>query len=391
MLRSFRIWLFAPRLIQMQNLTLSTDVLTWAADQIGRSYESLVEGLAKREKDRDRLLEGRLTPAQAEKVAKLTGVPFGLLFLSAPPTIRRPAIPDLRQTVDPLPLSKDFQEAYEDALRKQQWYAEHLKEAGAEPLPIVGKFNAKSSPADVAADIVSSLGISDTLRKTAATTEDYFSILAERIENLGVLVMKTGIVKSNTKRPLSVSEFRGFAVADKIAPLVFINGRDAEVAAVFTLIHEIAHIWTGQSGISDIGLAKTSNRGIEQLCNQVAADVLVPKDEFSQFWKTLGDVSAVAKKFRVSRIVVARRALDFGFIQYQEYSDIVNQSRMKPAKAGGGGDAYLTIPVRNSKKLTATIVRSTMAGETLLREAATLLHVKPDTIMELGRRGKIFG
>ena len=105
----------------------------------------------------------------------------------------------------------------------------------------------------------------------------------------------------------------------------------------------------------------------------------------------MGDVSAVAKKFRVSRIVVARRALDFGFIQYQEYSDIVNQSRMKPAKAGGGGDAYLTIPVRNSKKLTATIVRSTMAGETLLREAATLLHVKPDTIMELGRRGKIFG
>ena len=84
-------------MIQMQNLTLSTDVLTWAADQIGRSYESLVEGLAKREKDRDRLLEGRLTPAQAEKVAKLTGVPFGLLFLSVPPTIRRPAIPDLRQ------------------------------------------------------------------------------------------------------------------------------------------------------------------------------------------------------------------------------------------------------------------------------------------------------
>lgn len=372
----------------METLNLSPDVLTWAADQIGKSLESLAEVLAKREKDRERLLEGQLTSAQAEKVAKLTGIPFGMLFLDAPPTLKRPAIPDLRQTADPVPLSRDFQEVFEDALRKKEWYAEHLKEVGAASLSFVGRFDARSHPEKIAEDIGAELDISEGLRKKASTTEEYFGILAERTENLGILVMKTGIVKSSTKRPLSVSEFRGFAIVDKIAPLVFINGRDSDVAAVFTLLHEISHIWIGQSGVSDLGVNTIEQKGIERLCNQVAAEVLVPKKEFALAWKAIGDISAIAKKFRVSRVVIARRALDFGLISFQDYLVTLSQSRIRPTKERDGGNPYATIPVRNSKRLTAAVVRSAMSGETLLRDAASLLNIRPDTVMELGRRGR---
>jgi Zn-dependent peptidase ImmA (M78 family) len=375
----------------MQTLTLSTDVLTWAADQIGKSYESLVESLAKRERDREMLLEGRLTSAQAEKLAKLTGVPFGLLFLEAPPTLRRPSIPDLRQTVDPSPLSQDFQEVYEDALRKQEWYAQHLLDEGASPLPFVGKFTAAAAPEKVAEDIVRTLDFSSVLRKKAANAEEYFSALASRAEDIGVLVLKTGIVKSNTKRPLSVKEFRGFALVDKIAPLVFINGRDFEVASVFTLIHELAHIWTGHSGVSDLMRAAPQDKSIERLCNQVAADVLVPKWEVLQHWESSASVGNLAQTFRVSRLVIARRALDLGLLSQEEYEDIAAQSRKIRARSGKGGDAYRTIPVRNSKRFTTTLVKSVMAGETLIRDAASLLHVKPGTVIQIGRRGATVG
>lgn len=373
----------------MNVLSLSTDVLAWAAEQVGETYEVLVNGLAARPKDRERLLEGRLTIAQAQKVSATTGIPYGLLFLPVrPAALTRPALPDLRQTPDARlrhVLSREFQEAYEDALRKQQWYATYLAEEGAGPLPFVGKFTEDASAEAVARDIGYSLGMSSDLRAGAKTPEDYFRVLAARTEDLGVLVMKSGIVKSNTHRPLSVEEFRGFAVADKFAPLVFINGRDAEVAAVFTLIHELAHIWVGVSGVSDLTVATQDHGGVERLCNQVAAEALVPKHEFFERWGGLEQLAATARHFRVSNLVIARRALGFQQITKAEYLQVAARPVKKSAEKSGG-DPYATIPVRNSKLFTTTLVGSVMSGGTLIREAASLLNVRPDTVMELGRR-----
>lgn len=374
----------------MNVLTLSTDVLDWAAEQVGETYEALVNGLAARPKDRERLLEGRLTIAQAQKVSATTGIPYGLLFLPVRPSaLTRPALPDLRQVPDARflrTLSREFQEAYEDALRKQQWYASHLSEVGAGPLPFVGKFTDNASAEAVARDIATALGMTADLRASAKTPEDYFRLLSARAEELGVLVMKSGIVKSNTHRPLSVEEFRGFAVADKMAPLVFVNGRDAEVAAVFTLIHELAHIWVGASGVSDLTIATQEHGGVERLCNQVAAEALVPKSEFFDRWEGLDQLAAAARYFRVSNLVVARRALSFQKITKAEYLQIAARP-VKKAAEKSGGNPYATIPVRNSKLLTTTLVGSVMSGSTLIREAASLLNVRPDTVMELGRRG----
>ena len=367
-------------------MSLSPKVLQWAASQVGKTYESLVDGLAKRPADRDRLLEGNITSAQAAKIASQTGVPFGFLFLKEPPQTIKPQLPDLRQTLTPAPLSQDFQEAYEDALRKQQWYLERLKDADVASVQVVGKCQPSDPALKIASDIISTLQITPELRKQAKNAESYFGLLAQRIEDLGILVMKTSIVRSNTRRSLSVKEFRGFAVADSLAPLVFINGGDAEVAAVFTLLHELAHIWIGESAISDLSMHDKSGSKIERLCNQVAADVLVPKEELQSLWAGLADVAPLALKFRVSRLVIARRALSFGWISASDYAMVAEQSQPAKVKTGGG-DPYLTIPVRNSKRLTKALIESALSGETPIREAAGLLNIKPDTVMQLARKG----
>ncbi len=369
----------------MEALTLSPEVLRWAADQAGESLESLARAMVKREGDRERLVRGELTPPQAEKLAKLTGVPFGLLFLPSPPSIQRPAIPDLRQTIDPAPLSRDFLEVWDDVSRKQQWYRDRLIELGAGPLPFVGRFSDPTSrKADtIARDMTEILGLTPPLRAAARSADEYFTAVADRAEAAGVLVMKSGIVKSNTRRPLSVKEFRGFAVVDPLAPVVFINGRDALVASVFTLVHELAHVWLGESGVSD--LATRAAKGVERVCNQVAAEVLVPKQEFLAQWRVQADLGRIARLFRVSKLVIARRALDFDLIDAAVYEAVASATN-QPSREGGGGSAYRTIPARSSKRLTLALVRSALSGETLLREAASLLSVRPETVMELGRR-----
>lgn len=369
----------------MEALALSPDVLRWAAGQVGESLESLAQAVVKRDRDRMRLLEGKLTSPQAEKVAKLTGVPFGLLFLERPPEIKKPTIPDLRQTVDASPLSSDFDDVLADALRKQHWYVDYLRELGAQPLKFVGKFGNQLRPNadDVANDLIAELGFTPTLRRVAKSTDEYFTLMAELAEAAGVLVMKSGIVGSSTKRPLSVQEFRGFAIVDSLAPLVFVNGRDAQVASVFTLVHELAHIWLGQSGVSDLGGA--TPRGVEQTCNRVAAEVLVSRAEFLREWASAPDIERLARLFRVSRLVIARRALELGKIDQAGY-DTAAKATNVPPRTTSGGSPYLTIPARNSKRFTTALVKSALSGETLLREAASLLNVRTQTVMELGRR-----
>ena len=197
-----------------------------------------------------------------------------------------------------------------------------------------------------------------------------------------MLVFKTSYVKSNTRRPLSEKQFRGFAIAHKLVPLVFVNGRDAEVAAVFTLVHELAHIWLGVTGVSDVNPSRFGDP-VERLCNRVAANLLVPKDAFLERWAESWDLERLAKHFRVSKLVIARRALDSKLVDQAFYDQAAANTRR--VKSTGKPTALVTIPIRNSKKFTRTIVASAMSGQTLLRDAASLLNVKPDTVVALAK------
>ncbi|HMM61712.1 MAG TPA: ImmA/IrrE family metallo-endopeptidase, partial [Candidatus Rifleibacterium sp.] len=91
-------------------------------------------------------------------------------------------------------------------------------------------------------------------RGEAANWESFFNILVERSEQAGIIILRSGKVGNNTHRTLDVKEFRGFVIYDELAPFIFINGADAKAAQIFTLVHELAHVWLGASGVSNNGL-----------------------------------------------------------------------------------------------------------------------------------------
>ncbi len=375
----------------MEDFALATEVLEWAAKQAGESFDAAARAIAKGDASFKKVLNGHLTPSQAIKYAKRTRVPFGVLFLKHPPETIRQNIPDLRQATNAIPLSLDFFEVLEDATRKQEWFKEYLLNGGARPLDFVGSFDQSDSPLEVAKDIRQKLQISTEERQDCSDQNQYFRMLSLKAEDAGILVLKSGIVKSNTSKGLSPREFRGFALSDPIAPLVFVNGKDWEVAFVFTLLHEISHIWIGQSGVSDFPY-KENKLGIEAFCNKVAAEVLVPEAEFNKKFFESSDLGQLAKYFKVSRLVIARRAYDLKKITKDQYSAIAQASANSkpPVDDGeGGGNPYATYPVRNSKRLTSALVGSAISGQTLLRDAATLLNIKTTTVISLSQKMKI--
>jgi Zn-dependent peptidase ImmA (M78 family) len=371
----------------METLQISPNILRWAAEQRGLSLDALV-GLLDKPAKHDALIAGKFSIAEAEKLAKKTHIPFGYFFLDTPPATAQRGIPDLRQLPNHEPLSIDFFDVLDDVLRKQQWYQEYLQEQGAQKLDFVGKypFNANLPAERVAADIQHTLGITDQERKQCKNYGEFFTLLSAKAESIGILVFKNGIVKSNTHRGLSVTEFRGFAVADPLAPVIFINGKDSEAAWIFTLAHEIAHIWLGESGVSDLPAnQQKSGNNLEVYCNRIAAELLTPKTQFLVAWEQAAEpkFDVLSKIFKVSRLVIARRAFDLGKIDWMTYQNIADASNKQ--KTSGGSNPYSSYPVRSSKRLTRAIVSTAMSGGMMLREAASLLNVRPDTVMELSK------
>lgn len=368
-------------------LSLSPEVLDWAASQTGGSLEDIARTISKRAPEK--IIAGTLTTSQAMKFAAAAKVPFGYLFLRVPPAPRaRPELVDFR-TINSLstPLSRDFFEVYDDVKFKQIWYRDFLEREGAEPLEFVGRGRRQSlDSAQVAEQVRTVLRLDRVAMGKAGTAEELFSYLSAQVEAAGILVFKNGIVGNNTSRPLSVSEFRGFAISDPIAPVVFINGRDAPAAWMFTLMHEVAHIWQGDIGVSDV--ATVSHNGDERFCNAVAAEVLVPSVDFAAVWaQAEGDSKArlneLRRHFKVSLLVLARRALDFGYVGESLYREIYVTSQKSAAKAGdaGGGNFYATLAVRNSRKLAKRVASLATSGNISLREAGQLLNTNPNNVV----------
>jgi Zn-dependent peptidase ImmA (M78 family) len=366
-------------------IQLSTDVLSWAAKRAGSSLEEIAVKVSRRA---EAVLEGRLTLSQAEKYAQLTNIPLGFLFLKEAPAKRPVPLPDFRNVQDKEPLGTEFFDVYDDVIYKQEWFRDYLGGIGATPLAFVGKHQANASPRALAAAIFQDLKLDVATMRKANTPEALYAYLSQSAERAGVLVFKNGVVGNNTRRGLPVSQFRGFAIVDPYCPVVFVNGADAKAAWAFTLLHELAHIWVGESAVTDS--APQTNHPLEVLSNATAAEILVPAEEFKIRWNALNGsvqekLESLRLVFKVSTLVIARRALDEGFTDRGVYASIYEAAR-RSGSASSGGDFYATLGARNGKRFADTVAQLAYSGELGLRQAGRLLNTTPSNVINYHER-----
>jgi Zn-dependent peptidase ImmA (M78 family) len=328
------------------------------------------------------------TLKQLEGFAKATRTPLGMLFLSEPPDLPLP-IPDFR-TIDNERIAAPSPELLDTIYamqRRQQWLREYLRESDATPLGFVGSVNIDANPIEVAAEIRDYLGIGANWAQDVPTWSDALRALRSAIEKARIFSVLNGVVGNNTHRKLDPEEFRGFALIDELAPLVFVNGADAKAAQMFTLAHELAHLWIGAEGVSNLEETLPTVTASEIFCNKVAAEFLVPAAELTEAWDDARAAAEpflwLARRFKVSPIVAARRAWDLQLITkktfFEFYEGYEEDDRRVRTKQSDGGDFYATQNTRVGKLFAKLVARAAREGKLLYRDAYALTGLTSTT------------
>jgi Zn-dependent peptidase ImmA (M78 family) len=365
-------------------------LLRWARERSGLALDDLAHRFPRlTEWERE---QTRPTLKQLEQFAHATHTPVGYLFLPEPPVERVP-IPDFRTAGNrriehPSP---DLLDTVYLCQQRQEWYCDFARSQGNEPLSFVGSANLNSNIESTAATIRTALGFDLDERRQISTWTEALRRFIEQADAIGILVMVNGVVGNNNNRRLDADEFRGFALANDLAPLVFINGADTKAAQMFTLAHEVAHIWLGQSALSDVGPVTAPTHDVERWCNRVAAELLVPlavlRTEYERGEDLRSALDRLARRFKVSTLVILRRIHDARGLTRDQLWPAYEQEveRLRAIPKASGGDFYLTQSARVGKRFARALVASTIEGQTLYRDAFKLLGFsKLATFRELG-------
>ncbi len=369
-----------------QSVNVSRDLIRWAIARSGRSLDTLARYMPRIGQWESG--EAQPTLKQLEKLAQKTWTPLGYFFLSEPPEEKLP-VPDFRTARDApiLRPSPNLIDTMHTMQRRQAWMRDYLIEMGHERLAFIGAAKPTDDIVSVAKSIRRELGVSDGWAGNIGSWTEALRVLREAAEGAGVLVVINGVVGNDTHRKLDPSEFRGFVLADEYAPLVFINGSDARSAQMFTLAHELVHLWIGEGGIFDLPDLEVDGDKREVFCNRVAAEFLVPAVELKAFWaeakRDPEPFQAIASRFKISPIVAARRALDLNLITreafFEFYRAYQTDERRRAAKAKGGGDFYNNQNVRLGKRFARAVMLAAKEGRLLYREAYSLTGLQGAT------------
>jgi len=378
----------------MIRVDIKPELLRWACKRAGLSPADLRRKFPRID-DWERG-EAKPTLKQLEAFAKAVRVPLGYLFLPEPPEERVP-IPDLRTIRDeglrhPSP---DLLDTIYAMQRRQAWLREELIECGAEPVDFVGSARLSDDPDAVGREMRRVMGFEKGWAAQVPTWTESVRELRRAVEELGIMAVINGIVGNNTHRKLDVEEFRGFALSDEYAPLIFVNGADVKSAQMFTLAHELAHIWLGESALTDVSLTSHPAQDIESWCNQAAAEFLVPARELKAYWRDIRHevmpfkFEAAARHFKVSPIVAGRRAMDLRLVGretfFEFYREYTERERWR-RPAGGGGDFYNNQNMRVGERFTLQVILAAKGGRLSFKEAYDLTGLRGGAFQEYASR-----
>jgi Zn-dependent peptidase ImmA (M78 family) len=343
---------------------------------------------------------GDLAPTvkQLEAYARATHAPVEWFAKPEPPVEDVP-IPDRRrrETRTELP-SADLLDTIEECTQRQAWYRSFAATNDDAPVPFVATTTVFTAAVDAASALRDALHT--TIGERGPQFNEALKRLSTDVEEQGVLVMVNGVVGSNTHRKLDPEEFRGFALADPLAPVVFVNGRQPKAVQSFVLPYLLAHLALGESALCDADPTSEPADPVERWCHAVTLELLVPIDSMRDELRPEAvdedlpnELERLAKVFKVSTLVALRRVHDVGILARDELEtayateterlDAVRSSR----SSSGGGNFYNTQPVRMSKRFTRAVLTSARDGRTQPTDAARMLGFRsPKTLNELGRR-----
>ena len=377
------------------NINVSENILDWVMQRVSPSVLSSKQG---------ELLhawkEGRKTPTynQIEKMSKVTGIPLGYFFLERPP-VEDSSFVEYR-TVDSKELSnpsRNLMDTLHDMELIQEWIRNELQATESDDLSFVGAIKKTVQNNDFATFVRRSLQIEINWYESCKTGEESFKLLRNYISDLGVVVMMSGIVGNNTHRTLDTNEFRAFALVDKKAPLIFINSNDSFNGKLFSLLHEFAHICLGENSLFNDRYGSIDKvSATEKTCNALAAEILVPKHIFLEKWKKQirekdeeATIRELAKYFKCGYTVIARRAYDQKFIDFQSYQAFARkavQQYLEKKQTGSGGDYYNTAASRVDRRFFDLLLGSVSEGRTLYSDAFRLTNTNRSTFSNLAEK-----
>ena len=388
-------------------IDVGRSLLEWAMNRSNKSVHELskkqpLRGLSE-------WLAGTRKPTrgQLEAFATATYTPFGYLLLSEPPRERPSTIPHFRTIGDSGPATRSIN--LEDMIKiveeRQEWIRDYLVDLGAEPLKFVGSGSVGDDPIRLADTIRKTLGLSRDWTLSCNGWEDAQRRLVTKMEDARIFVSKSSVVQHNTRRPLNLEEFRGFVLVGDYAPFVFVNGADIYGGQMFTLAHELAHVWMGKSASFDLrGLAANAVSKLERACNKAAAEFLAPAAEMCQYWAQFvkdprGPYKAASDHFKISHIVAARRALDAQCISRVEFEEFYHKYRLKQDakkrreqdarkdldKKGGPAFSAVALP-RIGNRFFQTVITAVGERNLLYTDAYYLTGLRPKMFDEVQAR-----
>ncbi len=308
--------------------------------------------------------------------------PFGYFFLKSVPGKVSDEIPFFRSTDEVLAAdNENVNEAVKILKYRQGWLSGYLKNNGTEKNSVIGMYENERNQDVILDGIRNFLGLAEDWYLQVRSPAEALNLLKNRLEDKNVVVTFNSVVNNNSHRPIPVKLCRGFCLIDDYVPFIFINSSDSKSAQLFTLIHELVHIFISYTaGFGDYG-AEPLDDPRESFCDNIAANFLVPEEKLL-LKKDLSN-EELARLFKVSEIVILRRKLECSLISKKQFFEAYNSLPKYKKNGAGGGNFYRTVEQRVSPKLLRCLKNAMQERIITPIEAYRISGVKGDVFTKL--------